>query len=178
MEQWSPIEGHEGRYEVSDHGRVRSIRRGIILKPWVNGQTGYAEVRLGRGTPTRTIHSLVAHAFVPGYQPGFVVRHYDGDKANNGPANLRWGTRGENTLDMVRHGGHNNATKTVCKHGHDLTDPANIYLTPAGSRDCRICSRRRRQEYRGRKKRGDLNGLRTTNADDIRVLQSSVSSGP
>ncbi len=34
-------------------------------------------------------------------------RHLDGDRSNNAPSNLRWGTRRENALDRKRHGTHN-----------------------------------------------------------------------
>lgn len=28
-----------------------------------------------------------------------------------------------------------------CKHGHDMTDPANVVVRPAGTRYCKLCNR-------------------------------------
>lgn len=33
--------------------------------------------------------------------------------------------------------------KTECKHGHDMTDPANVYAAPAGELRCRTCAQQR-----------------------------------
>jgi hypothetical protein len=33
------------------------------------------------------------------------------------------------------------AVRTVCANGHDITDPANVYTTPAGKHQCRPCRR-------------------------------------
>ena len=35
MEIWKDIEGYDGLYQVSNEGRVRSVRRNIILKPCI-----------------------------------------------------------------------------------------------------------------------------------------------
>jgi hypothetical protein len=43
-----------------------------------------------------------------------------------------------------------NARKTVCKHGHPLTDD-NVYVTPRGSRTCRACQRARVVAWRERR---------------------------
>jgi len=38
--------------------------------------------------------------------------------------------------------------KTRCLRGHDLTDPANVYVNPQGIRSCRKCQHARREEKR------------------------------
>ena len=37
-EQWLPVVGYEGLYEVSDKGRVRSRTRGIIMRQSLRGR--------------------------------------------------------------------------------------------------------------------------------------------
>lgn len=104
-EEWKPIEGFEGRYEVSNKGRVWSNLRGKELSQWkIN--SGYMSVRLfidGK-QKSKTVHRLVAKAFCSGYQEGLEVNHKDTDRTNNNFDNLEWVTRLENIRDIVERG--------------------------------------------------------------------------
>ena len=111
-ERWRWIKGHEGRYEVSDLGRVRSwrtSRRGepgprILKQATVRG---YKQVSLGHphyGGGIGRVHKLVLEAFVGAAPDGMECRHDDGDRGNNALANLSWGTCQENATDKLRHG--------------------------------------------------------------------------
>lgn len=113
-EQWVPICGYEGFYEVSDHGRIKSVvrfRRGrngslvplqekiMRLQPKkrsISGRTlAYIEIKLRHDTPRETpcrsylVHRLVAQAFVGELFEGAQVDHIDGDHQNNHYTNLR-----------------------------------------------------------------------------------------
>jgi hypothetical protein len=113
-EEWRPIAGHEGRYEVSSAGRVRSLDRtitcsngrtqrrpGKLLSP-VKQNTGYLSVRLASSNPIG-VHRLVAVAFLgPSGLP--LVRHINGDPTDNALSNLAWGTYPDNEADKRRHG--------------------------------------------------------------------------
>lgn len=118
-EQWKPVVGFEGLYEVSDLGRVRSLdrswmqvarggslyrhfKRGQMLRPGI-ASNGYPTVALGRGN-TRTLHSLVADAFLGPCPSNQEVRHKDGRRTNPALDNLEYGTRTQNILDAVKHG--------------------------------------------------------------------------
>lgn len=110
-EVWKDIKGYEGRYQVSNMGRVRSVDHAIsvpcksghynkrvhgrILKQREIG-AGYYGVLLGMRND-QIVHRLVAEAFVPGYFDGAEVNHIDEDKHNNRWDNLEWVTRHENT---------------------------------------------------------------------------------
>jgi hypothetical protein len=158
--RWVAVPGWEGQYEVSDLGLVRSVDRvtthGRKIKGQILAQSGrrgpYPVVGLYRGgkrVESRTVHSIVAEAFLGPCPPGLEVRHLDGDSRNARADNLEYGTRGENMLDRVRHGTHNHAAKTHCIHGHEFTSD-NTYITTRGGRECRIC--RRRSQQRGRRR--------------------------
>lgn len=119
-EQWRPIAGFDGRYEVSDQGRVRSwVRAGkdqgagwkrraqpIVRRPHVNRRTGYwcVTLRLPPRYVTRTLHRLVLEAFAGPCPVGMEACHHDGDREHNGIGNLRWDTRSSNARDRTRHG--------------------------------------------------------------------------
>lgn len=107
-EEWRPIPSHP-TYEASSLGRVRSLRHRepLLLRGSING-AGYRQVTLRHDGDRKyaTVHALVAEAFHGPRPEGMEVRHLDGSRTNNQPANLRWGTASENRYDSVRHGTH------------------------------------------------------------------------
>jgi hypothetical protein len=158
-EQWQPVVGFEGLYEVSSLGRVASLptstwpTRRVLATP-AHARGGYPYVTLhheGRYFH-RKVHHLVCLAFVGPRPDGMLCRHLDGDVTNNVPANLVWGTARENLLDAVRHGRHHNASKTKCRNGHKLSGK-NLYVNAtSGSRQCRICQNVAKARYAQKKR--------------------------
>jgi hypothetical protein len=73
-----------------------------MLRPGI-ASSGYPTVALGRGR-TRTVHSLVAEAFIGPRPHGMEVRHINGVRTDPRRVNLCYGTRSENILDAVAHG--------------------------------------------------------------------------
>lgn len=103
-EEWRAVIGFENRYEVSNAGRVRSLRKGIILKPETH-RKGHLKVDLCNGIVCKKlfIHRLVALAFIEQTIPErIVVNHKDGNKKNNVVENLEWLTMTENTQHYFR----------------------------------------------------------------------------
>ena len=155
-ENWLPVVGFEGYYEVSDRGRVRSLdrvgfrrdghrysKKGRILSRGTD-QCGYpfSDLRKNGSARTRRVHRLVAEAFIPNPDNLPWVLHWDDDKLNNRVENLRWGWPSENRYDTVRNGRDHNAAKTRCVNGHEFTED-NTRREPNGSRSCRKCHRSR-----------------------------------
>lgn len=97
-EIFKPIRGFEGLYEVSNFGRVMSIRRGIFLKGKVD-KDGYIEycLRYNGKAKHKRGHRLVAEAFIPNPNNLPVINHKDHSKDNNRVDNLEWCTVMENT---------------------------------------------------------------------------------
>lgn len=162
-ERWLPIAGYEGRYEVSDHGRVRSLDRWTHHKngtrQFIRGvmmalsphhpDTPYPKVGLcksGKQT-SAAVHRLVLEAFVGPCPPGMEACHKDGDHTNSSLDNLRWDTHRENWRDSVRHGTAFTQSRIErCIRGH-LMDEENTYVQVCKGRTkhvCRACSRDRR----------------------------------
>lgn len=158
-EQWLPVPGFEGRYDVSDLGRVRSWVRWLrepdaalprILSPGLSS-AGYPQVVLSKPRVTRTVRDLVACAFHGSRPDGMEVRHLNGDSTDARACNLAYGTSSENNHDIVRHGRNPQAAKTHCDRGHEFT-PENTYREPGrAARKCRKCITIRTAAWRRRK---------------------------
>lgn len=100
MEQWRNVVGYNGKYLVSNEGRVKNAKTGRVLKELIT-HTGYVKVHLFRVNDEKNIflHRIVAEAFLPNPQRKPQVNHIDGNKLNNNVENLEWCTNKEN----VRH---------------------------------------------------------------------------
>lgn len=105
-ERFAWIPGYEGRYRVTDLGRIENYGRGRFLSP-VRHSDGYLTIRLAKGGVSHRfyIHRLVCAAF-NGEPPcaGAQVAHIDGDPSNAAASNLRWTNQAENEADKARHG--------------------------------------------------------------------------
>lgn len=99
VEVFKPIAGTDGRYSVSNLGRVRSNIRlynsrtisgtGILAPILVRGYLCASIHHPKDGLCQRKIHRLVAEAFVARSRPDRIhVNHKDGNKANNAASNL------------------------------------------------------------------------------------------
>lgn len=88
---WRHAVGFEGHYLVSDSGHVWSLRRGRELKPKID-RYGYEVVTLSINGKShyRTIHRLVAQAFVPNPRNLSTVNHINEIKTDNRAVNLEW----------------------------------------------------------------------------------------
>ena len=108
-EIWKDIEGYEGKYEVSNFGRVKSLprthdisrekngsftyhRKEKVLTPRID-KYGYLHVNLydnEQRMKRHSVHRLVAGAFIPNPDRLPTVNHKDEDKQNNRVDNLEW----------------------------------------------------------------------------------------
>lgn len=155
IEEWRPVVGYEGRYEVSDQGRVRSLTR--YVDHWCGGQriirgrmlraftsnknvrTAYKRVGLS-GSPC-DVHILVLTTFVGPRPTGLVACHRNGDHNDNRAENLRWDTRSANSYDDIRNGVHPTGSKTRCSKGHEYTPENTRFDARTGHRRCKTCHR-------------------------------------
>lgn len=110
-ERWKDINGWEGFYQISDFGRLKSLKRPFvpvdrILRPCVD-KYGYLFAglfRMGKRLACPKMHRLVLEAFVGPRPDGMECRHIDGERKNNKLDNIEWAMHETNELDKYGHG--------------------------------------------------------------------------
>lgn len=161
-EVWRAIAGYEGLYEVSTAGRIRSLdrivvtggrrsrRKGVVLRGTTSG--GYLQIRLCcDGVRTRrSIHHVVAEAFIGPRPPGMWVLHNDDNRLNNAASNLRYGTPRENSQDAILNGKNHFVALEECAKGHPFDELNTRYVRKGTGtrRECKACAlARSRRRY-------------------------------
>ena len=100
-EIWKDVRGYNGKYKVSNMGRVKSYkkRKSSILKPILNEKNYYYIELYSNGCRKKyLLHRLVLETFKGlGIYPNNCCNHIDCDKTNNKLSNLEWCTNTENT---------------------------------------------------------------------------------
>lgn len=126
-EEWKDIKEYEGLYQVSSLGRVKSLDRtnikfnrsvplrGRMLKLNTNIH-GYPFVTIYKNgvCRSRTVHRLVAEAFILNPEAKPQVNHINGCKSDNRVDNLEWVTASDNQKHSFRVLGTKNSMKGKC----------------------------------------------------------------
>ena len=120
VEEWRDIKGYEGRYQVSNTGKVMTLGTGVTHKEkrllkFSTSHGRYYIVAMTKDGKTRyfTVHRLVALTFIPNDDPTRnQIDHIDGNSKNNCAENLRWCTAAENNRNPITR-----ARKSLSKMG-------------------------------------------------------------
>lgn len=145
IEQWKPVVGYEGLYEVSNKGRVLSLRTNRIMRPWRHYRAGLRlSLTKDKVSKMNQIHRLVYEAFNGPIPDGYIVRHLNDNADDNRPENLVVGTHQDNINDMLRNSGHYRSKVMNCPRNHPLME-GNLVVgqLKRGYRSCLACDRAR-----------------------------------
>lgn len=165
VEEWRPVVGYEGLYEVSNLGRVRSLpkynsHKTKIMHPTVNKKQGRLSVMLCLDSKSRKriyVHRLVAMAFVENPRPDIYteINHKDENPLNNNADNLEWCDRWYN---MHYNNLHDRISKPNCKRVVGTAPDGNKIIFPSLKEANKggYCSRIITDILSGKRKRGNF----------------------
>lgn len=129
IEVWREIEGTDGRYEVSNTGKIRSNNyknsdRVQELKP-AKDKKGYLRtvITIDGKAKTIKVHREIAKAFLPNPNNLPQVNHKDGNKENNHVTNLEWINNIDNAHHAIEHGLFKNSFKAIKKANDERKKP-------------------------------------------------------
>lgn len=119
-EQWKQSDFADGRYIISNLGRVINCTTGGFVKPMLNN-SGYYKLTNSFTKENCYIHREVAKLFIGNIPEGYIVNHIDGNKLNNSVYNLEIISQRDNikhSLQVLRHGRiklFNSDKNNICK---------------------------------------------------------------
>jgi len=119
MEKWEPTKKLTKSDGTTAYIWDNKLHRwdGPILKI-CNNQTGYCQVNLvkNKKITTKSVHRIVADAFIPNIDNKPDINHINGNKKDNSTNNLEWCTQSENSLHAHRIGIKTNKCKTILQY--------------------------------------------------------------
>ena len=110
MEEWKDIKGYNGKYKVSNTGKIISVKKSgnkqLNTDKKVCTHTTYHRVTLSLYGKTKRfqVHRLVAEAFIENSLNKPYINHIDNDGNNNCVDNLEWCTHSENMIHSQKQG--------------------------------------------------------------------------
>lgn len=112
IEEWRDIEGYIGTYQVSSYGRIKGVKKNFIKKLCLD-RGGYVRTTFtdsngrkenGGIIKFKTVHRVVAIAFIPNPNNYPEVNHKECDKTDNFYKHLEWCNKSQNQKHLYEKG--------------------------------------------------------------------------
>ena len=116
MELWNPVRGFETLYQVSNEGRVMSLKCGrtkLMKTPPANGYPSVCLVK-DKAKHSMRVHRLVAEAFLQPVLDKPEIDHIDRNRSNNRVVNLRYADRSDQSINRGAYS--NTGHKNISQH--------------------------------------------------------------
>jgi hypothetical protein len=154
LEIWKDILGYEGIYQVSNYGRIASLRYGFKIRSLCKNPAGYSQVSLIVNNVKKLylVHILVANTFLEKPIDCTQVDHINNIKKDNRVSNLQWITRSNNiknnflrNIDLVKNYNNGKKVELFSASGESLgvfnkVGDAAKFLNVVDSTICYMCS--------------------------------------
>ena len=148
-EEWKDVVGYEGFYQVSNFGRVRSMDKkigkkaykGRILRIISTKRYDVVGLSVNGVLKQKSVHRLVAEAFLPNPENKPCVDHIDTILKNNNVSNLRWVSSKENSNNPLTLLHQSRSQKGLAKKHWPCSETAKRNIALAKSRPIKCCDK-------------------------------------
>lgn len=182
-EVWRDVDGYDGMYQVSDLGRVRSLKFGKVrvLRPG-KGRGGYLIVDLSKENKKKTVkvHRLVAQAFIPNDDESkTIINHRNSIRDCNRVSNLEWcDSKYNNTYNDIHHRRKTKRRKVKDLYNPNLSYRQNLEIFRANGIECSKYTVMRLRKDLGltnnkRNKLKDIYNPNLTYAQNIKIFRAN-----
>tara|TARA_R110001632_G_C11040622_1_gene383202 strand:- start:11 stop:466 length:456 start_codon:yes stop_codon:yes gene_type:complete len=115
------IIGYEGLYKIYSNGDVLGLKRNKFVKPHLNKQTGYIQIKLCKDSKIKIfkVHRLLGIHFIPNSENKPCIDHINRDRLDNRIENLRWATIQENNCNTTIKKNNKLGHKNICYNKSD-----------------------------------------------------------
>lgn len=121
------LDGEETRWSVNEHGQVRNDETGYFLTGTILHSYRYINFRWNGKQKNKSVHRLVAEAFLPNPNNLPYVHHIDANRLNNDISNLQWVSEQENRVEAPMPSGYKKYDNTVIENEEWRTFRDSVY---------------------------------------------------
>ena len=121
------LDGEETHWSVNEHGQVRNDETGYFLTGTILHSYRYINFRWNGKQKNKSVHRLVAEAFLPNPDNLSYVHHIDANRLNNDVSNLQWVSEQENRIEAPMPSGYKKYDNNIIENEEWRTFRDSVY---------------------------------------------------